>query len=91
MAQPHFRLAKSEIGTKEISGERDNPAVVQMFADVGHSQIDNDETAWCAAAVGSWLERSCIPSTGALNARSYLDWGQPVDLKDAKQGDIVVF
>ncbi len=90
-AQPHFKLAESEIGTKEIKGDRDNPEIVRMFADVGHSQIDNDETAWCAAAVGSWLERSGIPSTGALNARSYLNWGTPIDLEDAQPGDIVVF
>ena len=41
----------------------------------------------------SWamLKRSGYPHTGKLTARSYIDWGKPVDLKDAQPGDVVVF
>jgi uncharacterized protein (TIGR02594 family) len=87
----YFQLAQSELGLSEVHGAADNPRIVQMFADVGHSWVDNDETAWCAAAVGSWLERSGLKSTGRLNARSYLDWGIEVDLDDAQPGDVVIF
>lgn len=86
----HLTLAKSLIGTLEWK-DGDNPVVVQMFADIGHSWVKDDETAWCAAFSGSCLEKSDIPSTRALNARSYLDWGRVVDLENAKPGDIVVF
>ena len=82
-----YKLAEKEIGTKEIPGESDNPDIVEYFEEVGHSWVQDDETAWCAAFVGSMLERAGIPSTRALNARSYLEWGQPSELKE---GSIVV-
>ena len=46
--------------------------------------------AWCAAFVGHCLEKAGIKSTRKLTARSYLDWGVPVDVADAQQGDIGV-
>jgi putative chitinase len=87
----YFELAQKDLGLSEIVGADDNPKIVAMFKDVGHSWVDNDETAWCAAAVGSWLERSGIKSTGLLNARSYLEWGDKVELADARPGDVVIF
>jgi len=89
--QAAFALMKSYDGLREIPGDKDEPKIVQMFADVGHSWVKDDETAWCAAAVGATLERSGLPSTRKLNARSYLDWGITVDPKAAKPGDVVVF
>lgn len=85
-----YELAKAEIGTVEWKNG-DNPTVVAYFADSGNAGVKNDETAWCAAFVGAMLRRAGMKSTGALNARSYLDWGTPVDRKDAQPGDVVVF
>jgi uncharacterized protein (TIGR02594 family) len=84
-----YRLAKAELGTREISGAQDNPEIVQWFADVGHQWVRDDETAWCAAFAGAMLEAAGIRSTRALNARSYMEWGEPTD--DPKEGDVVVF
>lgn len=84
-----LKIAKSEIGTKEIRGEEHNPRVVQYYADAGHGWVKDDETAWCAAAVGSWLERSGFASSKSLAARSYLNWGKR--LTKPKIGCIVVF
>jgi uncharacterized protein (TIGR02594 family) len=86
-----YELARAEIGTKEVPGSAHNQAVVDYFAEVGHSWVQDDETAWCAAFVGAMLKRAGMPQTGKLNARSYLDWGQPVDPDQAKPGDVVVF
>ena len=86
-----YALASEEIGLRELKGDKHNPDIVQMFADVGHPWVKDDETAWCAAFVGAMLERAKLPSTRALNARSYLDWGDPIDLENARAGDIVVF
>ena len=85
-----YDLAKAEIGTKEIPGPQHNPKVVTYFSEVGHAWVKDDETAWCAAFVGAMLKRAGLPQTGKLNARSYLDWGKPVEIKDAQPGDIVV-
>lgn len=85
-----YDLARADLGTWEWSNGH-NPKVVQYFAEVGHDWVKDDETAWCAAFVGAMLKRAGLPHTGKLNARSYLDWGAHVDLKDAEEGDIVVF
>lgn len=84
-----YTLARAEIGTWEWA-EGSNPKIDEYFADVGHP-TQHDDTAWCAAFAGSMLKRAGLPHTGKLNARSYLDWGQPVDIYDAQPGDIVVF
>lgn len=86
-----YALAREEIGTKEIPGESDNPTIVQYFEDVGHSWVEDDETAWCAAFVGSMLKRAGLPHTGSLRARSYESWGNHVNEDDAREGDLVVF
>lgn len=85
-----YDIAKEEEGTWEWA-EGHNPKIVQWFADVGHPWVKDDETAWCAAFVGAMLQKAGLPSTRALNARSYLDWGTPVDLADAEPGDVVTF
>ena len=85
-----YDLAKAEVGTVEWT-KGDNPKVVAYFKDSGNPGVTNDETAWCAAFVGAMLRRAGVKSTGALNARSYLDWGTPVDRKNAQPGDVVIF
>lgn len=83
-----FDLARLEIGTYEWA-EGSNPRVDAYFDDVGYPSM-TDDTAWCAAFVGAMLKRCGYPHTGKLTARSYLDWGKPVDLSKAEPGDIVV-
>lgn len=85
-----YELAKTEIGTVEWR-DGSNPKVVAYFRDAGAPHVKDDETAWCAAFVGAMLARSGGEGTGKLTARSYLDWGQPVTLTDAQEGDIAVF
>ena len=83
-----YDLARLEIGTYEWA-EGSNPRVDAYFDDVGYPSM-TDETAWCAAFVGAMLKRCGLPHTGKLTARSYLDWGKPVDLSKAEPGDVVV-
>jgi uncharacterized protein (TIGR02594 family) len=85
-----FDLAQSYIGTTEGPGPADNPVIMEMYASVGHDWVEHDSVAWCAAFVGHCLERAGIQSTRKLTARSYLDWGIPIELTDAQQGDIGV-
>lgn len=85
-----YELALAEIGTVEWR-DGNNPKVVAYFKDSGNAGVKDDETAWCAAFVGAMLKRAGIKGTGKLNARSYLDWGVPVDRKNAKPGDVVIF
>lgn len=88
MAEPKWiQIAKSELGVKRIPGRRHNRKILKYFQDVGH-KVKNDETAWCAAFVGSCLERAGIRSTRSLVAKSYLQWGRPT--RTPKLGTIVV-
>lgn len=84
-----FEIAQNEQGVEEIKGRKHNVKIVQYFADIGHDEVRDDETAWCAAFVGSCLEKAGLTSTRALNARSYLKWGRAID--KPVPGCIVVF
>lgn len=85
-------VARSYLGTKELKGSADNPKIMEMYRTVGHTQVEHDEVAWCAAFVGHCLEKAGLPSTRKLNARSYLTWGEKVAGREqAREGDIVVF
>lgn len=85
-----FDIARSYIGTPEGPGLENNPVIMEMYASVGHDWVEHDTVAWCAAFVGHCLERAGIRSTRKLAARSYLDWGLPVEIADVRQGDIGV-
>lgn len=86
---PWYKLALNERGTREIPGEKHDPSVLQYYADAGHPQIDDDETAWCAAYVGAMLERAGHSCSKSLAARSYMQWGKK--LSKPKQGCVAVF
>lgn len=85
-----FDIARGLIGTTEGTGPENNPAIMAMYASVGHDWVEHDDVAWCAAFVGHCLEAAGTRSTRKLTARSYLDWGMPVEVADAQQGDIGV-
>jgi uncharacterized protein (TIGR02594 family) len=84
-----LKAAFADLGLKELPGKKHNPRVLEMFKDSGNAWVKDDETAWCAAAVGSWLKKAGLPGTGALSARSYCQWGKKTS--NPKRGDIVVF
>lgn len=71
-------LAEADIGLQEIVGAGHEPRILQFWRDAGIDGVADDETAWCAAALGAWLQRAGIMSTGSGRARSYETWGQPM-------------
>lgn len=81
-------VASSHVGLKEVPGKGNNPKIVTMYAECGHPEIKQDETAWCAAFTGACLARVGLPNTGSLAARSYLKYG--IALDKPRKGCIVV-
>jgi len=80
-----YQIASDNLGMNETDQRE---ALSQFLAD-GGTNLDPSKTAWCAAYVNSVLSQAGSAGTGALNARSFLDWGN--DVSDApKQGDVVV-
>ena len=46
------------LGEQEVRGSAANPKVLDLYRDAGHSDVDSDEVAWCAAFVGACLHRA---------------------------------
>ncbi len=86
-----YQFALSEYyAEKEAKGEEDNPAIIDMFYDIGFDGSKlKDETAWCAAFMNHCLKQTGYKYTGKLNARSFLELGGKVE--KPKMGDIVIF
>jgi uncharacterized protein (TIGR02594 family) len=72
-----------------LLGANEKDAAVADFLTTGGANLDPATQAWCAAFVGSSLQQAGVQGTGKMNARSYLDWGQPVD--QPMPGDVAVF
>ncbi len=79
---PWIAEARRWIGTTEITGHRDNPDIVQFWADVGMPQVQDDETFWCGAFVGATYvnsgRRHLLPARPGW-ARDYLTTGVKLD------------
>lgn len=89
---PYLKAAFVDLGLSEIKGKLHEPRVLEMFVLAGHPEIKNDETAWCAAAVGAWLVRGGEKPTGSLMARSYEKWGRTCSIsKPIPRGAICVW
>lgn len=71
---PYLKAAFSKLGLSEIQGPRHEKQVLAMYAACGH-EIDDDETAWCAAFVGWCLSQAALPNSRSLMARSYVKYG----------------
>lgn len=84
-----FIIGMQYYGIKEVDGSASNPLIMRMYADTKNAWVTDDAVAWCAAFIGSCLERSGIASTRSLAARSYLTWGKPTTTP--KTGDLAVF
>jgi uncharacterized protein (TIGR02594 family) len=87
-----IRRAYNDIGLTEVAGPRAATRVLEMFRLSGHAQIQDDETAWCSAAANCWMIEAGIPGTGSLAARSWLNWGRPLDhTASLPRGAVLIF
>lgn len=77
MSDPRWlTIAKGELGVQETPGPRHTPRVVEYGRSLG---VLDDETAWCAAFLDWVMDRAGPGGTNKLNARSYLNWGVPLE------------
>lgn len=76
--------AESALGLNE----NNQKTLVSQYLAEGGVNIDPSQTAWCAAFVNATLSKTGLDGTGALNARSFLDWGEEVTTPQL--GDVVV-
>lgn len=64
--------------------------LIEFFKDNGEF-CDPATTPWCAYFVGACERSVGNDGTGSGAAQSYLQYGTPVTLKQAQEGDIVIF
>lgn len=71
----HMRQA---IGVKEIPGSKSHPWISKAYASVNISyRFNDDEVAWCSAAVNYAITLSGCTGTNSLRANSWMDYGIP--------------
>lgn len=83
-----IEAAKAYLGLREENAE-EAKVLSAFFKEAAGVSLNPAKTAWCAAFVDAILRTTGGEGTGKLNARSYLNWGVPVDTP--KVGDVVVF
>ena len=76
-----YEIAKKYKGLHEV---RDNRTLRKILT------VDPADTAWCADFVNFCEHEVGHPGTGRLLARSFLKYGKPIELKNAKKGDIII-
>ena len=85
-----IEVALTQVGVKEIPGNRDNPEIMKYFIEMGFDASKmRDETAWCSAFVNWCAIKAKRPHSGKLNARSWLKIGSRT--YSPSLGDVVVF
>ncbi len=85
-----LKIARGELGQKEIKGANHNPKIV-LYQQATSLKATDDETPWCASFVCWVLEQAAIKSTRSARARSYESWGQPLPLTRVCPGAVAVF
>jgi uncharacterized protein (TIGR02594 family) len=85
-----FDLAQRYVGVEEVAGTVDNPVILAMLK-LDDDWPQHDEVPWCAAFMNwiAWHLR--LPRSKTLMARSWLNVGKPIALRQASPGfDVVV-
>lgn len=87
---PWYLIARAEIGVKEVPGGKDHPRIIEYLKATSiPAAYHHDETAWCSAFVNWCMREAGFKGTGLANARSWLQWGEP--LTQPRIGCITVF
>lgn len=77
-----LRVARQEVGVKETPGAGDTARIAEYLrtTTLPGSYASNDETPWCSAFVNWCMIKAGHKGTNSAAARSWLDWGQPIDV-----------
>ena len=81
-------IAEAELGVTEIGGSSHNARIVE-YHQATSLGATSDETSWCSSFANWAMKSAGMTGTNMANARSWLNWGQPVDTP--QYGTVVVF
>jgi uncharacterized protein (TIGR02594 family) len=89
-----YQLARNDLGLSETEGKGSNPRIAYAIkAAADWLDRDDSKTAWCGCIRGLWgIETGTGVPKDHYRAISWLNWGTAIEsLKDAEQGDTIVF
>jgi uncharacterized protein (TIGR02594 family) len=78
MKKDLLSVMQSRLGIQEIPGANNSSTIIDWFKAIGHAEVTDDETSWCATCVGSALKECDLPIPArdvCMMARSYLSYG----------------
>ena len=71
-------IAVQETGVRTYPPGQSNPRVTEYHANTNIAGYD-DKASWCSSFINWTLAQAGIAGTGSALARSWLDWGQPLE------------
>lgn len=83
-----LELAFTQHGVREVPGPRAHPQIAAYHATTSLS-ASSDEVPWCSSFVNWCITRSRLAGTNSAAARSWLDWGVPLQVP--RLGCVVIF
>lgn len=84
-----LKIALSQYGVKEITGDKHNQTIIDYAHDVGEDWVNDDETPWCSLFVKWCVWKAGFGILGKANARSWLKEGELTT--EPETGDLVIF
>jgi len=75
---PWLAFARAEIGVRAHPPGSSNPRIEAYHAASQRPRYD-DKASWCSSFLNWTLARAGIEGTATALARSWLDWGRPLD------------
>ena len=86
-AAPWMTIARAELGVRAGPPGASNPRITAYHAHTNIAGYD-DRASWCSSFADWALRRTGLAGTGSALARSWLEWGRPLDAP--RPGCIVV-
>lgn len=91
----NYDTAKKFLGKHEVKDRAELMALFKQYKIMDPSSpkkpLDPSTTAWCAGFMTMIERMNGRKGTGSLMAKSYKNYGSPVEFNKAQKGDIVVF
>ncbi|MDW5441485.1 TIGR02594 family protein [Polaromonas sp. SM01] len=75
---PWMPVAAAEIGVRSFAPGQSNPRITAYHAHTNIRGYD-DKASWCSSFVNWSLIQVGVTGTGSALARSWLDWGEPLE------------
>ncbi len=80
-------IAEQEIGVARYPAGQSNPRITQYHENTNIRGYD-DKVAWCSSFANWCMQQAGIAGTGSALARSWLEWGAP--LQQPRPGCVVI-